>query len=197
MELESQSEDSSFAEYVENARWRFGGFVFATIHMVGSGNVFATIHMVGSGNVLEPFPGRSSADDQEVADRTEAALVWLEQAFEIARSNDLIGVVLAVHGNSGLERDPAAWPGFEEFVDRLEELVKGFEGSVLFIHGDSHIQRVDHPLRDLETGEVLPNFTRLETYGSPDIGWVRVVVDSVAGRFVEFEPRLMPRWWLW
>jgi hypothetical protein len=40
---------------------------------------------------------------------------------------------------------------------------------------------------------VLENFTRLETFGSPDIGWVRVVVDTVAGRVVEFEPRLM-RW---
>jgi hypothetical protein len=41
------------------------------------------------------------------------------------------------------------------------------------------------------TREVLENFTRLETFGSPDIGWVRVVVDSVAGRVVEIEPRLM------
>ena len=38
--------------------------------------------------------------------------------------------------------------------------------------------------------------TRLETFGSPDIGWVRVVVDSVSGEF-SFEPRIMRRWWLW
>ena len=81
-------------------------------------------------------------------------------------------------------------------MDRLEDLVKGFAGPVLLIHGDSHTQRVDHPLRDRGTGEPLANFTRLETYGAPDIGWVRVVVDSVAGRIVDYEPRLMPRWWL-
>ncbi len=105
--------------------------------------------------------------------------------------------MIALPGNPGLERAPEAWSGFEEFVDRLEELVKGFEGPVLFIHGDTHRQRVDQPLRDRETGDPLLNFTRLETYGSPDIGWVRVVVDTAAGRIVEYEPRLMNWWWLW
>lgn len=62
---------------------------------------------------------------------------------------------------------------------------------MLLIHGDTHEYTVDHPLRRAGTGEALENFTGLETYGSPDIGWVRVVVDSVAGRVVEFEPRLM------
>ena len=40
------------------------------------------------------------------------------------------------------------------------------------------------------------SYQPLETFGSPDIGWVRVVVDSVAGRIVAFESRLMPRWLL-
>ncbi len=185
MALESQSEDSAFADYVENARWRFGGFLFATVHMVSAYNA------------TRPFVGRTSANDQEIAERTEAALAWHEEAFSIARTEELKGVVIALHGNPGLERAPEAWLGFEEFVDRLEELVKGFEGPVLFIHGDTHRLRVDQPLRDRETGDPLPNFTRLETYGSPDIGWVRVVVDTVAGRIVEYEPRLMSWWWLW
>jgi len=82
-------------------------------------------------------------------------------------------------------------------MGRLEQVVKGFPGQVLLIHGDSHTQRVDHPLLDRQTGQPLPNFTRLETFGSPDIGWVRVVVDTVAGRIVQYEPRLMPQWRLW
>jgi hypothetical protein len=185
MALESQSAEPAFREFVENARWVRGGFVFATIHMVGSGNASA------------PFAGRSPADDQEVARRTDAALAWLEEAFALARSEQLKGVVLAMHGDPGLERAPEARAGYVEFVGRLEELVKGFAGSVLLIHGDSHEQRVDHPLRDRETGDTLLHFTRLETYGSPDIGWVRVVVDSLAGQIVAYEPRLMPWWRLW
>ncbi len=186
MTVASQGEDSTFADYVENVRWRFGGFMFATVHMVGSGNA------------TEPFPDRSAADDEEVAARTRAALAWLQETFRMARADSLNGVVLAFHGDPGLERDPEPAPGYGEFLNQLEDWVKGFEGQVLLIHGDSHELHVDHPLRHRTTGRPLANFTRLETYGSPDIGWIRVVVDSVAGRIVAFEPRLMrPRflWW--
>lgn len=67
-------------------------------------------------------------------------------------------------------------------------------GPVLLIHGDSHHQRVDQPLKD-DVGRTYENFTRLKTFGFPDTGWIRVVVDTVAGRFVEFEPRVMRGWW--
>lgn len=185
MGLESQSADSGFTDFVENARWIRGSFVFATIHMVGSGN--------GS----QPFTARSSADDQEVARRTAAALAWMQEAFRIARSEEQNGVVLALHGDPGLEGGGEARTGYEEFLNHLEQLVKELGKPVLLIHGDTHLQRVDHPLRDQVTGDPLRNFTRLETYGSPDIGWVRVVVDSVAGRIIEYEPRLMRRWLIW
>lgn len=65
---------------------------------------------------------------------------------------------------------------------------------MLLIHGDSHTHRVDHPFLD-EHGVPYPNFTRLETFGSPDIGWVRVVVDTLAGRIARVEPRLIRGWW--
>jgi hypothetical protein len=176
MPIETQSADPGFAEIVENARWQRGGYVFATMHMVGGGNG------------LDDYPGRSAEDDAEVEKRTAAALAWMEAAFEVAGADSAHGVVLALHANPGLERDPAAWTGYVEFVAALERLTTGFSGQVLLIHGDTHTWRVDQPLTGL-TGDALPNFTRLETYGSPDIGWVRVVIDSVTGRFVAFEPK--------
>jgi len=185
MPLESQSANPAFAEFVENARWIRGGFVFITVHMVGSHNA------------REDFPGRSAADDAEAARRTEAALAWMDEAFAIAREGKMSGVVIAMHGSAIPERIPRVREGYAEFIDALEDHTKAFDGEVLLIHGDSHEQRVDHPLRDRVTGDTLSNFTRLETYGSPDIGWVRVVVDTVAGRFVGYEPRLMGRWRLW
>lgn len=69
MRLESQSAERAWAEFVENARWRYGGFLFVTIHMVGSANA------------AEGFRGRTQADDDEVARRTEAALDWIDAAF--------------------------------------------------------------------------------------------------------------------
>ncbi|MGH7553194.1 MAG: hypothetical protein ACREMQ_09245 [Longimicrobiales bacterium] len=185
MRVQSQGEDPAFAEFVENVRWRRGGFLFTTIHMVGAGNA------------SDDFPERTPADDQEVARRTRAGLAWLDETFRIARSDSMKGVVLAMHANPGLNPDPEQRDGYGGLLDHLADLVRGFPGQVLLIHGDSHTQRVDHTLLDRGTGRPLPNFTRLETYGSPEIGWVQVVVDSVAGRVVGYDRRLMPAWRLW
>lgn len=179
MELEYQAADSAFVEFVENARWTFGGFVFATIHLVGSGNGLAA------------FPGRTAAHDREVERRTEAAVHWLDEAFARARAVSAKGVVLALHGNPGFDEKRR---GYEWFLSNLETHVAAFPNEVVLIHGDSHTQRVDQPLRD-RVGRVYENFTRLETFGSPDIGWVRVVVDTLAGRITQHEPRRMRGWW--
>jgi hypothetical protein len=179
MDVEPQSADPAWKEFVENARWRRGGFLFATMHMVGSFNGGAR------------FKGRSAADDSAVVRRTAAAIAWMDSAFAIARRDSLSGVVIAIHADPhfGLSRRSP----YEAFLTRMAEHTASFPGQVMLIHGDSHEYRVDHPLMRPGTSQPLDNFTRLETYGSPDIGWVRVVVDSVAGRVVEFEPRLM-RW---
>ena len=38
---------------------------------------------------------------------------------------------------------------------------------------------------------------RLETFGSPDIGWVDVVVDTASSEPFRFEPNVTPRWMWW
>ena len=167
--VESQSENPAWKEFVENVRWQRGGFLFVTVHMVGSYNA------------TRAFRGRTSADDSAVVRRTAAALDWLDSAFAIARAESLSGVVVAAHANPHFAETVGP---FVSFVTRLKELTKDFRGQVLFIHGDTHDYTVDHPLP-------LQNFTRLETYGSPDIGWVRVVIDSAAGRIAEIEPRVI------
>jgi hypothetical protein len=180
--LASQASDSLFKEFAENARWTRGGFLFSTIHLVGSSNG------------LDSFPARTAAHDTEVTRRTEAAIAWLEQAFAAARESGAKGVVLAVHGDMGLDPEVGPRTGYDPFIERLKDHVAEFPGAVLLIHGDSHIQRVDQPLTDA-SGRVYRNFTRLETFGSPEIGWVRVVIDTVAGRVTAYEPRLMRGWW--
>lgn len=181
MPLTSQAGDSAFAGFPENVRWTFGGFVFATVHVVGSDNGW------------ERFPERSVDADAEVRQRTAAGLAWIDSAFAVATATSARGVVLALHADLGLGPEHTDG-GHQRFVDALEGHVAEFAGPVLLIHGDSHQYRLDHPLAD-SSGRVYANFTRLETFGSPDIGWVRVVVDTVAGTVTAYEPRRMRGLW--
>lgn len=179
MAVVSQAHDPAYAEFPENRRWSRGGFVFATVHIVGTFNATAL------------FPGRDDRHDQEVRRRSEAALAWMDIVFGEAADIGASGVVLAVHANVRLERGGGS--AYEPFVGALRQHVASFPGEVLFIHGDTHIHRVDQPLTG-DDGMALKNFSRLETYGSPDIGWVRVVADTLQGKVIEVEPRLMRRW---
>src|SRR5688500_14343802 len=177
--LESQGQNAAFAEFPENAQWTHGGFVFATIHVVGSGNA------------SRRFRGRAAADDAEVVRRTRAAIVWLDSAFAKARSMSAKGVVIAFHGDVHFENPPGEVGEnrpYASLVSRMRMNVGALRGPVLVIYGDCHSQRVDHPLV-VCAGRVYANFRRLETFGAPQIVWVRVVVDSVAGSFPRYEPR--------
>src|SRR6185503_5160320 len=93
--LETQSVNRAFAEFVEHARWS------------QSGLVFATIHVVGSGNFTERFPGRTAEDDRESHRRLEAALAWLHETFARAASQSATAVVVAFHADPGFDWAPA------------------------------------------------------------------------------------------
>ena len=84
----------------------------------------------------------------------------------------------------------------DRFIAELAREAASFPGPVVAIHGDSHWQRIDQPLED-SVGRPLRNFTRIETFGSPDIGWVDVVVDTTLAEPFRFEPNVTPRWMWW
>jgi hypothetical protein len=181
--LETQSADPRRAEFVENARWQHGGVSFITIHVVGSGNG------------ARSFPGRSARHDDEVARRTEAAVEWLQDSFRAAA--DAAAVVVSMHASilpppPGDERDPVA-----PIRAALLEEASQFRKPVLVIHGDEHQYIVDRPFRDSATGSPIANVQRLETFGSPHIGWVDVVVDTSLAEPFSFEPSVTPRWRWW
>jgi len=181
MPLVSQADMKGFEEFVENRRWIAGASVFATVHIVGSDNGF------------RPYRGRTAVEDGAVERRTQAGLRWIDEAFAQANALSARAVFLAFHGDPGYRRPSRTSRGYLAFLDRLRAQVAAFKGSVVAIHGDGHHQYVDHPLRD-PSGRTYPNFTRIETFGSPDVGWVRVVVDSSTGRILWCEPRLMRVW---
>ncbi len=185
--LISQAGADPFSEFVENVRWTHENVVFATLHMVGSRNG------------REEFPARTAADDEASRRRTGAAVAWIRETFAEAKRTGASAVVLGFHANPGFE-EPAGneyRQAFEPFVEALEEEVEAFAGPVLMAHGDNHVYLVDHPLKRRTTGRVLENLTRLHVPGSPEVGWVRVVVTPGAENPFAFESRVIPGWKYW
>lgn len=180
MTVTSQADQPAWREFAEHRRWTRGRVVFATLHLVGSDNGLA------------PFAERTPAHDAEVVHRTQAAVAWLGETFDTAAAQGAGTVVLAWHGNPGFSTPAGARRGYEAVLDTLRARASRFNGEVLVIHGDSHQQHADHPLRG-PGGVPIGNVTRLETFGSPDVGWVRVVVDTARGRVVSMEPRLVAK----
>jgi hypothetical protein len=168
---------ASQAEFVENARWSERGVMFATVHLIGSGNG------------MWPFTSRTPVDDAASRQRTEAAAAWTRHAFSIASVAVAPAVVIALHGDP-FDEEPKDREPFQPFLDTLSEEAGRFGRPVLIVHGDGHDYRIDRPLP-------LPNLSRLEVPGSPDVGWVRVTVTPGANAPFAFERRVIPWWKLW
>ena len=182
--LRSQAADSQWSTFVENQQWEIGGIVFGTIHVVGSDNA------------LEDFQGRTIANDREVEAREAAGLAWIDATFAEAQARNAHAVILAIHGDPDFEGRWQSDAAFGRLKTRLAKLAMRWVKPVLFVHGDNHELTVDRPLVDPSSKDTVWNVTRLETMGSPDIGWIRVVVDTNGPDLFSFEPRHMGRaWW--
>lgn len=162
--------------YPENARWQQHGITFATVHIIGSANG------------RKPFPKRTPAYDDEWRNRTAAAAAWVREAFEAARASNASAVVIAFHANPFF-KDAESTRNVAVFLNALQNELRRFDKPVLAVQGDNHTFIADHPWPQF------PHFTRLQVPGSPDVGWVRVVVKE--GREFTFESHVVPKWKYW
>ncbi len=182
LRLERQSSDPAFAAYRENVRWQMGvpgaGVLFVGLNAPGGDNNYAGEHF-GGGPVAE------------FIERQRANLAWLTSSFAQARERRLAGILLVIQANPGFDADAKGQPqpGFREFLARLRAETRGFAGQVVLVHGDSHTQRIDQPLRDPHTRQRIANFTRVETFGSPKIGWVKGFADPQEPKVFRFEAK--------
>ena len=195
--VESQSSDPAHAKFVENLRWSLGGVSFATAHVVGSNDNF----------------GRSAEMDAEHQDRKAANLVWLKAAFAKAKADNSRGLVLMIQANPGFENHwPPAAKGryfgpfvgragapaipandaFGDYIALLVDEMANYDRPVALLHGDTHLFRIDQPLYSKTTNRAYPNFTRVETFGSPETHWVRVTVDPAYSGLFRFQPEIIP-----
>lgn len=180
--LTRQSEDPRFVTYSENARWTWGGVTFLTLHLVGSNNNL----------------GRTPEGDTEWAERTAANVAWLRAGFETARTSNSRGIAIVTQANPRFERPPEDRVAFNDVLDALREETIASGRPVLFVHGDTHYFRVDQPMivegfRPPAPGNPpsVGNFTRLETFGTPDHHWVRVTVDYADTALFVIRPKIV------
>ena len=165
--LSRQSEDPAFSKFAENAMWSMGSTLFATIHVIGSQN----------------NSGRTPSADAEFQERTAANRSWLKTAFAVARANGFSSVVVTIQANPGWNGTPvlasALRPGFRDMIGTLGEEVLAYAKPVLVIMGDSHVFRIDQPLRTEKTKNTLETLQRLEVPGDLQTHWVRVRIDPM------------------
>ncbi len=161
--LRQSEADGKHSAYSENAMWDYGGVLFVTLNVPGSNNNF----------------GRTPEMDREYRQRGEANRTWLARAFRRAEEESLEGVVVAMQADPLFELEPShpRRTGYGELLAQLAQQARAYGKPVLLIHGDSHRYRHDRPLADPATGRSLANLARLETFGSPVVGWVKVIVD--------------------
>ena len=195
MPIVSQGKDQGFGKFRENLTWTIGGIVFATFHTVGSNDNF----------------GRTPEMDAEHAERMAANIAWIKKAFAAAKAANAPGLVLMTQANvnfethwtpslkgryvrsGGAQAPKETKPtGYDKLVDVLADEMESYGKPVAFIHGDTHLYRINKPLLSKKTKRFFQNFTRIEVFGDPDTHWVRVTVDPANPGLFSAEPVIMP-----
>ena len=170
MTLARQSAEPRFAAFRENVRWAHGGVLFAGLNVPGDDNHFGT---------------------PEFKTRNEANIAWMKDAFAIAARDNFRAVMIIMQANPNF--DLAATnrlrKGFNEMLRVLEDETVAFGRPVVLVHGDSHYFRIDQPMIGSKSRRRVENFTRVETFGNPDVHWARVSVDWRDPNVFNFRPQ--------
>lgn len=192
MPLEHQGRQGE--KYVENTRFSQGPVVFAGFNVPGSNN-----NVILSEKECLSKSARNAtqcdAANAEYLDRDAANVLWLQQTFDQAKAKGALGVVLVIQADPGFdlpetedvdESQLPQYSGYRNFVAQIVKQTEGYAGQVLLVHGDTHFYKVDKPL--YSPTKLLPNLTRLQTFGSPSLHWVKVTVDANAEQLFQIQP---------
>nr|WP_315427014.1 hypothetical protein [uncultured Albidiferax sp.] len=181
-------------KYVENTRFSHGGVVFVGLNMPGSNN-----NLVINAKDCTAKSARNAAQcdaaNAEYLERDSANVAWLAASFAQAKAQKARGIVLVVQADPGFdlpetedidESTAPGYAGYRNFMDAVVKQTEHYAGQVLFVHGDTHFFKFDKPL--YSPTKMLANLTRLETFGSPSLHWVRVTVDTASDNVFTVQP---------
>jgi Calcineurin-like phosphoesterase len=172
-----QSDVSAFPQMVENARWVTQNILFVTVHVVGSNN-----------NLRQQ---REAA--LEFLERNQANMAWINEAFTIAKRDNVQAIVLAMHANPDWRGRHGDGSGFQDTIATLATNAADFGKPLLIVHGDTHTFTIDQPLRHpKDDKKILDNVVRLEVFGNPYIHAVRVLVNPQDPMLFAFQPLFIP-----
>ena len=184
--------------YVENTRWTRGNVEFLGLNVPGSNN-----NKVSSDNECTKKSARSladcAADNLEYAARDTANIQFVKDSFQKAKDNNSRGIVITMQADPSFDLPETeafdertqipGYEGFTEFLKVLEEETNNFTGEVVMVHGDVHFYKVDKPLHD--QAHLVKNFTRVETFGSPNANWIKVSVHPESRNLFTFESMMV------
>jgi hypothetical protein len=182
------------AKFVENTRFSHGQITFVGINMPGSNNNLIMDAKTCSKKSART-PEQCDAANAEYIERDTANVAWMMESFAQAKAQNSRGLVLVVQADPGFDLpetedfDESTLPGvsgYRYFMSKLAEQTSAFNGEVLFVHGDTHFFKLDKPLYD--PSNTLSNFTRLQTFGSPSLHWVKVTVDPTSDSVFQVAP---------
>ena len=162
--LERQSDnpgDLGYEIFSENFRWVYGDVMFVALNIQGSNNNL----------------GRTPEMDEEFYLRNSACNAFMRESFDLARDNGNLGIMITIQANPKFEAAPEERTGFNDFLTVLLEETLDFNKPVVLVHGDSHYFRIDKPLINPSSNRRVMHFTRVETFGAPDVYWIRATID--------------------
>src|SRR4029434_1139099 len=104
--------------------------------------------------------------DAEHLERKAANIAWIKQTFVEAKASNSLGLVILTQANPGFENfwPPAAKTryfipfiargkplpspdtAYKDYVAALAEELESFDRPVAYVHGDTHLFRIDKPL---------------------------------------------------
>ena len=190
------SEGGQYAIYSENVRWVYGPVVYLGLDVQGSNDNYP-YHDTDAENPTAPV--RSDAEiareqAEEVA-RKAADLHWLDEGYAYAKRIHAKGILIDWQADPNFNNEQHLtnshdWDAFPDYVNALRSETMGFPGQVVLVHGDSHYFKIDKPI-NLDSGGVLANFTRVETFGARQTHWVSATIDPSDPNLFEFSPRIV------
>jgi hypothetical protein len=206
--------------YPENTRWIYGDVVFVGLNVPGSNNNKINPGQCVSSKSVR-VQTDCDDDNAEYLARDAANIQYLRESVDIATGRQARGLVVVVQADPSFDLpetetdnertciraaqgeclDPpnntnlnlANYDGYDRFLAELKARTVGFGsigGQVLFVHGDTHYFKVDKPGFEDAT-HPLANFTRIGTFGSPNVHWVKVSIDAHGRNLFKIEPMIV------